>query len=115
MKTASLVFLQETADDLRHEIKIQTVYICDPKNVLWLLVLDLACLQPQLLPLTRKRDKTLSCIGKLQCARTFFTVPSSSSSADRRWLSAGCDTNSTSAALDKDELDTIVRNVLMSW
>ena len=73
MKTASLVFLQETADDLRHEIKIQTVYICDPKNVLWLLVLDLACIQPQLLPLTRKRDKTLSCIGKLQCARTFFT------------------------------------------
>ena len=72
MKTAVFMFLQETADDLRHEIKIQTVHICNLQNIRWFFILDLTCFQPQLFPFAGKRHKTLSCICEFQRAGTFF-------------------------------------------
>ena len=72
MQTAVFMFLKETADDLRHKIKIQAVHICNLQNVRRFFILYLTCLQPKLLPFTRKRHKTLSCICEFQCAGTFF-------------------------------------------
>jgi len=69
-----LAVMDSTATSLSmdNHIPVLVFALKDPKNILRFLVLDFACLQPQLLPLTRKRDKTLSCIGKFQRARPFF-------------------------------------------
>ena len=87
MQTTFWMTLQKILNYLWHKIKIKAVYIYNSKLCGWPLELNLSGFNPQLFPFSGNWDKTLARIG---------------------------DTKRLSAALEREELDAMVRNVCIS-